>query len=527
LLDLGLLHYKPPLFVSTVYPQFSFAHRGGNLVVRPSTKFVCLVLSCLAVCAAATSSAWAQTPGGTYKPPTGPAANKRPGTPQRASYQEEGQPVEMPPVENLPMPVPDQTGEAGPTTLTKPYYEQGDQVWMEDGSGYVGNQYCGGGPLGCGIIGSLWVRGEWLVWDLKGMNTPALVIGSTVNNIDPEELHLNDNGDLGVTGPIVILYGGHTLNSDIRGGAKISFGIWLDDCNTVGLEAEYYGLEDTTDSFFRNSTGSPILARPFYNILTGLESSEVVAFPTEVNGVQHTGLIDIDATTRFQGAGARALINLGCNSGCGVSWWNGCPMQTASRVDLVAGYRFLRLDDSLRIVERSTLDPGGQFDITDRFEAENTFNGFDFGMKMKHQRGCWSFDVLSRVSLGTTRSEVDIAGRTIITPTGAAAERFVGGILAQRTNIGHYQADEFAVVPEMGFNVGYQLNPCWKLTAGYTWLYWSRVARAGDQIDRDLNPELIPEEVDPPADSHLRPGFRFVHDDFWAHGLRLGLEGSW
>ena len=202
-------------------------------------------------------------------------------------------------------------------------------------------------------------------------------------------------------------------------------------------------------------------------------------------------------------------------------------MPTSSRVDLVAGYRYLRLDDSLRVVERSSLNPGGQFDITDRFDTQNTFNGFDFGMVLKHQRGCWSFDVLSRIALGNTRSEVDIAGNTVITPTGAAAQRFAGGILAQRTNIGHYQADEFAVVPELGLNVGYQLNPCWKLTAGYTWLYWSRVARAGNQIDRDLNPDLIPEEVDPPASSHLRPEFHFVHDDFWAHGIRLGVEGCW
>jgi hypothetical protein len=412
--------------------------------------------------------------------------------------------------------------------VTQPYYEQGDQIWTDDGSGYMGYQSGGGGPLGCGVIGSLWVRGEWLLWDLKGMNTPPLVISSTVNNINPVELHLNDNGDLGATDPIVILFGGQALNGDVRSGAKISFGIWLDDCRTIGLEGDYFGVDDATDSFFRNSTtGTPILSRPFYNIVTGLESSEIVAFPVAVNGVLHRGLIDIDGTTRFQGAGARGIINLGCNSGCGVSWWNGCPLPTAGRVDLVMGYRFLRLDDSLRIVERSSLTPGGQFDITDRFDTQNSFNGFDFGMVMKHQRGCWSVELLSKIALGNTRTEVDIAGSTVITPTGGAAERFQGGILAQRTNIGHYQADEFAVVPELGLTCGYQLNPCWKVTAGYTWMYWSRVARAGDQIDRDLNPDLIPEEVDPPADSHLRPGFHFVHDDFWAHGLRLGLEGSW
>lgn len=397
---------------------------------------------------------------------------------------------------------------------------------FEDGGAYSGYGY--NGPLGMGVLGGLWVRGEYLLWDMKGMNVPPLVITSTLNNINPVDLHLNDNGDLGATAPVSILYGGQRINGDTQSGAKLTFGAWLDDCRTLGIEGDVFGLNSASDSFFRNSpAGNPILARPFYNVLSGLESSELVAFPVAVNGVVHQGLIDIDAKTEFNGAGARAIINLGCNSGCRTSWWNGCPQQTVGRVDLVVGYRYLRLADNLTIVERSSLNPGGDFDIFDGFHTQNTFNGFDFGMLLAHQRGCFSVEVLSKIALGNTRSQVDIRGNTTITPTGGAAQQFQGGILAQRTNIGSYQDDEFSVVPELGLTLGYQLNPCWKLTAGYTWLYWSRVARAGDQIDRNLNPDLFPEEANPPTNDHLQPRFHFVHEDFWVHGLRLGVEANW
>lgn len=500
--------------------------------MRPSTKFVgfvfgacCVAGSFLSLTAAGQSPS--QRPAGgagaqARQPAAGGSAQRVGGGTQRAAYQEGAPPQNA---AELPAPAQGPMIE-GAMPSNSAYYVPEEQPWLGDGPGYFGPMGCG--PMGCGILGGLWVRGEYLLWDTKGMYVPPLVISSTVNNIDPVDLHLNDNGNLGATDPVRILYGGQQVNSDIRNGWRISAGAWLDNCQTVGIEGDYFMLEDATDSFFRNSTtGSPILARPFYSVLTGLESSELVAYPTAVNGVVHRGAIDVDANTQFFGAGARGIINLGCNSGCGTSWWNGCPLPTMGRVDLVMGYRYLRLDDSLSIVERSTLNPGGAFNITDQFSTQNTFNGFDFGTVIKHQRGCWTVEMLSKIALGNTRSQATVAGNTIITPTGGAAQQFVGGILAQRTNIGNYQDDEFAVVPELGLTVGYQLNPCWKVTAGYTWLYWSRVARAGNQIDRNVNPDLIPEEANPPTTDHLSPRFHFVHDDFWAHGLRLGLEGTW
>ena len=60
--------------------------------------------------------------------------------------------------------------------------------------------------------------------------------------------------------------------------------------------------------------------------------------------------------------------------------------------------------------------------------------------------------------------------------------------------------------------------------AGYSFLYLSSVARPGDQIDRSVNPTLIPTNPSfgvpfgPP-----RPAPIFNHTDFHAHGVNLGL----
>ena len=60
-------------------------------------------------------------------------------------------------------------------------------------------------------------------------------------------------------------------------------------------------------------------------------------------------------------------------------------------------------------------------------------------------------------------------------------------------------------------------------TVGYSFIYWSRVVRPGDQIELDVNPDLLPPELDP-VEGALRPRFAFNDTDYWLHGLNVGLE---
>ena len=76
-------------------------------------------------------------------------------------------------------------------------------------------------------------------------------------------------------------------------------------------------------------------------------------------------------------------------------------------------------------------------------------------------------------------------------------------------------------MPEIGFTLGYDLTPRLKATAGYTLLYWSNVARPGDQIDLNVDSRQFP----PPHDGDgTKPEFALHTSDFWAQGLNLGLD---
>ena len=272
------------------------------------------------------------------------------------------------------------------------------------------------------------------------------------------------------------------------------------------------------------------LARPFYNVLTGLESSVLVAYPTAANGVVHRGAIEIDAQH--------------CISRRGCSRHHQSRLQQWLRHELVEWLPAAD-DGACRFACWLSLFAARRFDLTivEHQHAESrrcvqhprSVRRREHVQRFRHRHDdssisavAVSVELLSKIALRqhSQPGRTSTATRRLLRRVGLPSSLWAAFWPNGRTSAS-YQTDEFAVVPELGLTVGYQLNPCWKVTAGYTWLYWSRVARAGDQIDRNLNPDLFPEEANPPADDHLRPRFRFVHDDFWAHGLRAWFGRRW
>jgi hypothetical protein len=114
---------------------------------------------------------------------------------------------------------------------------------------------------------------------------------------------------------------------------------------------------------------------------------------------------------------------------------------------------------------------------------------------------------------------VFIDGATQTNVPGGGSADFLGGLLAQETNIGSYQHNQFAVIPELSVNFACDVTCQLRLTFGYDLLYWSKVARPVDQVD--LGVSQFPPE--PPTGAQ-RPEFRFVSNDFWAQGLQFGLD---
>ena len=429
------------------------------------------------------------------------------------------------PVEDSPGPIRNSFGEVGltstPTPIPQvPVPEAENTNFLDQASEDCGG--CGGASCPtcsppCGLPGKFWVRTEYLYWYTSGMHLPPLV----TTGPSPDQ-----PGYIGSPGTVV-LFGDSRVNGFGRSGGRVTAGMWLDNCNQVGIQGDYFALASVATNFSATSGGNPILSRPFFDTRPDLNSPNVeqVASPGSI-----AGTVAVNVPTQFQSAGVNMLFNLCCCNNC---YCDAClPGMNGPggyRLDFMLGYRFYRLGDGVNVTETlASLDPTlpGSFIVNDSFTTQNQFHGVEFGTSMQAFRGLWGFECLSRIAMGNNTEMVTINGSTATTQNGVTTND-VGGLLAQRSNIGHYRRDEFAVVPQIGLNLLYQLTPGLRATVGYTFVYWSRVARAGDQIDTDVNSTLLPNNPNPPAGDLRHPQFVFRDTDFWAQGISAGLEYRW
>jgi len=136
-----------------------------------------------------------------------------------------------------------------------------------------------------------------------------------------------------------------------------------------------------------------------------------------------------------------------------------------------------------------------------------------------------TFDFLAEIVMGEMQQNINISGATNVLRPNGSTTVFKGGLLALRSNIGSHDRDELAFVPEIGFKTGLQLTRRLKACIGYSFLWVSTVARAGEQIDPVVNITQFPIlSGNGPLVGRARPALKFAETDFWAHGLNVGLE---
>ena len=351
-----------------------------------------------------------------------------------------------------------------------------------------------------------WGRAEYLLWWTEGSRVPPLVTTSPTGTLQPDAGVL-DNPETS------ILFGNSRVNDDTRSGGRFTLGYWLDMNQEFTVETSYLFIGSDTDRFSATSDGDPILARPFFNIEIGEENAHLVAFDPLLRGS-----VSASAATDFQFAELllrrRVFVYQdGALIGYGQREWH---------LDLLVGYLFSRLDDDLRLEESfQTIGPT-DVDSFDEFDTRNIFHGVQLGMATGLHRDRWSVDLLMKLGLGNSESTVLIDGGTTTTVGGGASSTAQGGLLALQTNIGRYSHSDFAIVPELGITLGFDLTEHLRATFGFTLIYWSRVARPGDQVDLDLNPTYFPNEG--PPTGAPRPQFSLATTDFWAQGVNFGVE---
>ncbi len=328
-----------------------------------------------------------------------------------------------------------------------------------------------------------------------------------------------------------MLFGGTNLDDDERSGARFTAGFWLNDCHTCGIEGSYFFLGSRTASFDTASTGvfgSTVITRPFVDVLTGLENAQLIAFPGIAAGDVH-----LRYNSDFQGAELNAVCNICCCPPCETVCNTGCGWYY--RMELLAGFRYLDLDENIGISESSRVNPalpastpffgGSNIAIGDEFDTHSTFYGPQIGARGEIRRGRLFVGAMGKLAMGVSHEVVDIHGFTVITAPNGTSTTTPAGFLASGSNSGHFTHDEFAVVPEAEIRVGCVITDHIRASIGYNYLYWSSVARPGDQIDTGLSGTQIPTDTrfNPQAGPY-RPTYQVRDTSFWAQGISFNME---
>jgi Putative beta barrel porin-7 (BBP7) len=384
------------------------------------------------------------------------------------------------------------------------------------GTGTPCKSYDDGGKV-CGPDGRVWVSAEYLLWWAKDSRVPPLV---TTGPANPRQVP--PPGALGAVGTSA-LFSGESLNDDPFSGGRFTAGYWLNCSQTTGVEASYFFLGQRSGDFRAVSSGAPgsaVIARPFFDVSTGLPNSELIAFPGLAGGT-----VQVHSTTRLQGPEANLIYNLCCSCDC----CDCCQSAPSYRWDLLGGFRYLDLRDGMGVVESTQVLPGAPvfsgdaINAFDQFDTRNQFYGGQLGVRGEVRQNRLFANITGKVALGDTHQTIDVNGATTITPPGGPTAVRPGGLLALPGNSGRFSRDEFSAVPEVDVNVGCQVTSNLRVFVGYNFLYWSSVVRSGDVIDLRVNSTRVPTSLLPPSGPAALP-LAFRNSDFWAQGVAFGAE---
>jgi hypothetical protein len=334
-----------------------------------------------------------------------------------------------------------------------------------------------------------------------------------------------DFGRVGAATTTILAGGGRELDLGTVSGFRINGGLWRAGDQRVGIELGGLYLSPSSYNRFARSSdqGIPLLARPFTNAATGVPASLVVSSPNSISG---SALVR--ATTEFWGFEANGLLNL----------YRTCPGECRLwQLNLLAGYRYLQLDESLDVSSRSTvltgtIPVGGvtvgsptSVEVRDRFETLNKFHGGQVGLQSQFTSGRWYVGMTGKVAFGGVNQRIIIDGSTgTNNPTAGRTNVTLGGLFANASNIGRYRTDEFAVVTDVNATLGFHFTSWLIGTVGYNFIHMNTVARPGSVFNGRVDPSLVPTSgLFGTAGPATRGRVVAPTDDFYTHGLNFGV----
>ncbi|MFO0929001.1 MAG: BBP7 family outer membrane beta-barrel protein, partial [Gemmataceae bacterium] len=195
--------------------------------------------------------------------------------------------------------------------------------------------------------------------------------------------------------------------------------------------------------------------------------------------------------------------------------------------DVLGGYQALGLTEDLCIHESYTGVPGtaaaGLSGTShDHFRTRNLFQGLYVGLAGEHQINRWLVGWTGKLALGYNDRTLQISGMSELTLPGGQTTTTPGGLLAVASNSGTYHSASPVFLPELGVNLGYRVTERFVVRVGYSFLYWDRVWRPGEQVDTTINPAYLAPGNN--SATPVRPVALQSDSSLFVHGLNLGAE---
>lgn len=312
-------------------------------------------------------------------------------------------------------------------------------------------------PCPCLPLGKTWFDVRYLYATTEGLTVPPLATTGPLGTLGSMMFHSTD------------------LPQAFRAGLRFEAGHWLDRCQNLGIDGSFLFLGMDRTGLAVYSPGTFPLFRPSI-AADGTPTGVVIASPSV-----GPGAITLASDTFFLTGDVNLRLNFACES----KW----------RIDAIVGYRVFSLQETITLT--SVQHP--QNILSDRFRTENLFHGVQLGLCGQYRWQVLYVDMFGKVALGGDWRSVELQGGN--SQTGP------GGFLVPSHQMGRVTETDFAVLPEVGCNLGVQLTDFTRVFVGYTFLYINNIARPGEQIEL--------------TGSSVR---RERTTDFWLQGIHFGID---
>ncbi len=353
-------------------------------------------------------------------------------------------------------------------------------------------------------------------------------------------------------------------------GMRFDVGYWLDSEETFGIEASYFKLWRKTNTFF-NSAVSPSQA-----LGTGFQDQVTIVVNSFVSTSSTPSQVALSAPVFLAANSVTTLLGTISSETWGMEYSARCRVCSFGclKIDAIGGVRYMEVDERLNASENLsvagtipnnqtgtqpvTTTTGGasnnpvtttvlnngvpglqpfQGTITDFINVRNQFYGGQVGFNFEWRAiGKLYVDGFTKLAIGDMHETFDLRGFTQqVIPDAARpnnpgiATTAGGSFVSPLDNNTKRTFDRIAVIPQVNFNIGYEVVDNVRVHIGYDYLYISALARPIDQLTTSPSTlaTVVGGSTGNGGSSTLQvnsPAFHVHNDKSWIYGINVGID---